>query len=63
MTTCPDLRFRPPGLWRQVVGQARRAPGRAVDKSETLRTLIRLADADDQVADHIARALTLLGLT
>ena len=46
-----------------VVGQARRAPGRAVDKSETLRTLIRLADADDQVADHIARALTLLGLT
>ncbi|MDX3458876.1 hypothetical protein PV396_44340 [Streptomyces sp. ME02-8801-2C] len=35
----------------------RRRTGCPVDKFEILRSLIRLVDVDDQVAEHLARAL------
>ncbi|WP_078960709.1 ParA family protein [Streptomyces sp. NRRL WC-3618] len=41
----------------QLALTLRRRTGRPVDKSEILRALIRLAAADDQVAEHLARAL------
>ncbi|WP_030683555.1 hypothetical protein [Streptomyces cellulosae] len=41
----------------QLVLTLRRRAGRPVDKSEIMRELIRLADADDRVAEHLARAL------
>lgn len=41
----------------QLALDLRRHTGRAVDKSEILRALIRLADRDDHVADTVARAL------
>lgn len=41
----------------QLALTLRRRTGRPVDKSEILRALIRLADVDDQVAEHLARAL------
>ncbi|TLQ38606.1 hypothetical protein [Streptomyces marianii] len=41
----------------QLALSLRRRTGRAVDKSEILRALIRLADQDDRVTDTLARAL------
>ncbi|MFF5107458.1 hypothetical protein [Streptomyces sp. NPDC000134] len=41
----------------QLALALRRRTGRAVDKSEILRALIRLADQDDRVIDTVARAL------
>ncbi|MFJ1561302.1 hypothetical protein [Streptomyces mirabilis] len=41
----------------QLALTLRRRTGRPVDKSEILRALIRLADADGRVADDVARAL------
>ncbi|WP_331731871.1 hypothetical protein OG968_36175 (plasmid) [Streptomyces althioticus] len=41
----------------QLALTLRRHTGRAVDKSEILRALIRLADQDDRVTDTVARAL------
>lgn len=41
----------------QLALALRRRTGRAVDKSEILRALIRLADQDDRVTDTVARAL------
>ncbi len=41
----------------QLALTLRRRAGRPVDKSEIMRELIRLADADDRVAEHLARAL------